>query len=333
MVSLVVGLVTAGLVDGACALGERWVYGATWADGRPEGLYRVGPDGRRQLVPGAHLAGAWYDIGVNTLGFRGPELAASKHANGLRVWCLGGSTTFDIYAPDDAATWPARLGARLADALPGRAVEVINAGIPGEIMAGNSADLQRLGPSLKPDLVVLHVGPNDLRAVVNRTDHRPPPTRSPLDSLAVVRVLERIASARGSADPGLRHRVVTAGERGMLANALRELAGQVVALGATPIFVTHAIRAAPGLTGDEARRAVGESAALTGLDPESTIAAFDAWNEVVREVAGTAPVIDLRAAIPGDPALWGDSIHYAAPGSDRAAAVLAEGILRRIDAP
>lgn len=333
VLSGIVALLTVGAIDGACALGERWAYGAAWADGRPVGLYIDGPDGRWQLAPGAHLAGAWYDIHINTLGFRGPELAASKPADGLRVWCLGGSTTFDIYAPDDASTWPARLGARLGEALPARTVEVINAGIPGEFIAGNTADLQRLGRRLRPDLVVLHVGPNDLRAIVNRTDNVPPPRESPLQAFAAVRVLERIATARGRARSPETHRALRPGEREMLANALRGLAQQVVTLGATPIFVTHAMRAAPGLTGDEARRATGELSGLMGMDPASTIAAFDTWNDVVREVAGPAPVIDLRAAIPGDPALWGDATHFAAPGSDRAAAVLAEGILRQIDVP
>jgi hypothetical protein len=38
---------------------------------------------------------------------RGPEIMVPKPDNGLRVWCVGGSTTFDIYAPDNASTWPA----------------------------------------------------------------------------------------------------------------------------------------------------------------------------------------------------------------------------------
>ena len=62
-----------------------------------------------------------------------------------RKWILGlvvgGSTTFDVFAPSDSQAWPALLG-RNGDRRPDRVVEVINAGIPGEMIAGNQEDFE-----------------------------------------------------------------------------------------------------------------------------------------------------------------------------------------------
>ncbi len=334
------GLLVAGallaLLEGAARLGERVVYGATWSDGQPRGLYVRDPGGRLRLAPGARLPGAWYAVSVNTLGFRGPELEDPKPPGSLRIWCAGGSTTFDIYARDDASTWPARLQARLAAALTDRVVEVLNAGVPGEAMPGSADDLRRLGPSVSPDLVVVYAGANDLRFALSESGTGPPggvPLASRL-GLASFRVLERVATSRGYTSGALPSRALTERERGRLRTSLEGLLDTVTRIGATPVLATHALRPAAGTAGEAARRAAGEMAPLLGLAPESTIEAFEAWNDVVRDVAAARglPVIDVRAAVPADDRYWGDATHFAAPGSERAAEVLAAGILPLVQA-
>ena len=76
---------------------------------------------------------------------RGPSRRGS-----LRVLLSGGSTTFDVLAPDDAATWPRLLETRLrAGESP---VEVWNAGFPGWTSQENVISLAIRDLDLAPDL-------------------------------------------------------------------------------------------------------------------------------------------------------------------------------------
>ncbi|MBM4368444.1 MAG: SGNH/GDSL hydrolase family protein, partial [Deltaproteobacteria bacterium] len=172
---VIAALLLAG-IEAASGVGERLAYGARWTQGGPEGLYQQGPDGNPRLVPGAALPGWLYAVRVNSLGFRGEEIAVPKPGGGLRVWCLGGSTTFDIFARDDASAWPARVARLLSAAAPGRPVDVVNAGVPGMVLASSQVDLLARDDLLRPDIVVVHHGPNDLRAASRQgLPPEPPP--------------------------------------------------------------------------------------------------------------------------------------------------------------
>ena len=313
------------LLNALFFLGEVVAYG-TWYDGeRPAGLY-ISEDGARpRLRPGVRLNGLLYRIHTNSLGFRGPELASPKPRDGLRLWCLGGSTTFDIYAPDDERAWPAQAGAMVQEALPGRAVEVLNAGVPGEIMEGSLADLRRLGRQVRPDVVVIYHGPNDLRQVLTRPAVPPPPTA--LQRLmgsfkpAMYRVLLRNLQSSAYLQVELPAQQVGARQLGPIRQRLEALIRESRALGATPLLATHALRAPPDAAGAQARAQVAESALLLGMDAESTLAAFAAYNQLVVQLAREhrLPLADVRAAVPPDGENWGDATHFRAPGSARAA--------------
>ena len=95
--ALVVTVSALAALDGLAWLGEVLAYGAPYDGARPRGLYKHAQGQRPGLQPGARLDGLLYSIHINSLGFRGPELAVPKPHNGLRVWCTGGSTTFDIF--------------------------------------------------------------------------------------------------------------------------------------------------------------------------------------------------------------------------------------------
>ena len=60
-----------------------------------------------------------------------------------------------------------RLCERRRTQLPHRNVEVINAGVPGEIMSGSAQDFQDFGGAFKPHMVVVYHGPNDLRRALS----------------------------------------------------------------------------------------------------------------------------------------------------------------------
>lgn len=334
------------------ALGERLVYGAWWADGRPVGLYKDDAEARGASVnghfrvflqPGAHLRGLLTEISVNQIGFRGAEIATEKPANALRIWCLGGSTTFDIYAPDDASAWPARVQSLVQAALPDRRVEVVNAGIPGELLSGNTEDLLTVGPRVQPDVVVVYAGPNDLRDVLrpkpgaiphsapmSAARHEAPtvPWRDRLD-FALVRVLDRWTQARGIGQRAYPAKALRPDQRSELGRRLEATIAAALRVGARPILATHALRAQDGAVGEDARRQVAETAGLLEMDPASAIAAFRSYNELIVATSSKHGILvaDVRAAVPSDPELWGDATHFLAPGSEKAAAAVAAAVL------
>lgn len=118
--------------------------------------------------PGAELelpkpAGAQH-LRINAQGFRGREVAREKPPGSLRVACIGGSTT--TQGPEDDATYPARLEAKLRERFPGRALEVLNLGVSATWsnywLQGDREDQLF---ALAPDVVVQYDGINDLAFV------------------------------------------------------------------------------------------------------------------------------------------------------------------------
>lgn len=66
---------------------------------------------------------------INSLGFRGPELAETKPDSVLRVFCVGASATFGLFEDGDK-DYPSQLRDMLDETYPGR-FEVQNAACPG----------------------------------------------------------------------------------------------------------------------------------------------------------------------------------------------------------
>lgn len=312
-----------GGIEAACRLGERLAYGARWTQGGPEGLYQAGPDGNPRLVPGARLRGWLYDVQVNSQGFRGKEIAQPKPAGRHRVWCLGGSTTFDIYARDDAAAWPARLGSRLDDS--GRDTDVVNAGVPGMVLSSSTVDLLARDEALRPDIVVVHHGPNDLR-LESRVGLAETP--APEVHVALVRVLARILPPAPPL-PEWRERRLHEGGIPAIRARLVALIDAAESRGMAVVLATLAHRAADDAEGEQALRAVAEGVRLYRMPPEAVIAMFGQYNAMVRGLAVERglPLADVRASVPTEGDYWGDSTHFTAPGAEIAATTVADTII------
>jgi lysophospholipase L1-like esterase len=109
---------------------------------------------------------------INEFGFRSPRLQSiSKASNELRIFCLGGSTTECLYLDDEHA-WPEQLLNRLepARATP-QTMDVINCGVSGYTTREHIATLaQRIVP-LRPDIVLILAGTNDLRMQLITEDY------------------------------------------------------------------------------------------------------------------------------------------------------------------
>jgi lysophospholipase L1-like esterase len=118
---------------------------------------------RYGLIPNLDYYG-WFRI--NSLGFRGNDVAIRKPAGTIRIVCLGGSTTFDIGNLREPDSWPQVMQRDLASHLPQARIEVLNLGIPGSTALDSLIDLQIRALALQPDVVVVYQGHNDFRYTI-----------------------------------------------------------------------------------------------------------------------------------------------------------------------
>ncbi len=107
-------------------------------------------------------------IHVNALGARSP-LVGSPSAGRLRVLVLGDGLVFG-QGVDDDETLVSRLGQELTSR--GHPADVFNYGVPGLSPVQAVATLERHLETLKPEIVVLVVSPNDLDPGVEGCPHQ-----------------------------------------------------------------------------------------------------------------------------------------------------------------
>jgi len=132
--------------------------------GAVPGLTIKDPFLQYRLKPGYAGRTLGSDIGVSSVGFRGDEFAKAKSPGRFRIVTMGDSTTFGAGASTNASTYPAQLEKLLRHAFPKLNCEVINAGIPGYNSLQVLILLETEILELKPDLVIIFIGWNDLGA-------------------------------------------------------------------------------------------------------------------------------------------------------------------------
>ena len=89
---------------------------------------------------------------------RNPRFDARKQKGVFRIVCLGGSTTAGW--PFHTASYPKLLALMLKDVLPGRKVEVINAGVEGSDSASDVRLVEQV-LDFEPDLLLVYEGRNE----------------------------------------------------------------------------------------------------------------------------------------------------------------------------
>lgn len=106
-------------------------------------------------------------ITIDSLGHRITPVPPSAAPQTLKIFFLGGSTTFGWFQRNDH-TIPAVASARLQDSLAGRArVEATNFGVPGRVFTQEVVELiLQLRAGARPDIVVFYDGINEVWAVV-----------------------------------------------------------------------------------------------------------------------------------------------------------------------
>ena len=144
--------------------------------------------------PGARSTVLWppelaYQVHINALGLRGPEIARTPPPGRTRILALGDSMTFGFYL-EESETWPARLEALLRGE--GRDVEVVNAGVGGWTISSETLFLEERALALAPDargggvLRQRHRRPRPARATSTRARSRPPPRGAARSTEAIV---------------------------------------------------------------------------------------------------------------------------------------------------
>ncbi len=186
-------------------------------------LFRADPLLGYSLKPSFRIDyGETTPVETDRWGWRDREYPREKGAGVFRVVCIGDSRVFGLGLPAEE-TYPKQLERILRERRPGRAVEVINAGVPGYTSREGAVLVREVLPAFSPDLVIASFGHNDRWKSADRRSEiadflGTPPSRRPglvsvakgiddlLDSLPgyfalKVRLRGLARSARPSAPP------------------------------------------------------------------------------------------------------------------------------------
>ncbi len=100
------------------------------------------------------------------------ELTWGKGDGEIRIAMIGGSTTANLNLSFDE-NWPGKLGTLLQQALPGKTIRVINAGVPGFDTAQSMGNLALRVVPFNPDVVIIYHAYNDLKAIRTNIAYNP----------------------------------------------------------------------------------------------------------------------------------------------------------------
>jgi hypothetical protein len=307
-----------------------------------QGATDSGPNNR----PGARFE-KW---SINSAGFRGPELAATKAAGVVRVGIAGASEVFGLYeSPEMDVT--AQLRARLAEAAPGR-FEVVNLASAGMSLPRMRELIERWAARFDFDVIVVYPTPAfyledqpPRRASQPRRTTPPGPTprsalrlpnkvwqaaRQSLPAVLQAWLKEReIEKSRQAHPPGWVWREAPAERVALFESDLREVVVAVEQVGALPVLATHAHRFRAPLQGAERHQMVGWIRFYPRATAECLLDMEQQANVAVRRVAveKDLAVIDVQAAVGKDAGRYADFSHFTDAGATRAAAAIAAELL------
>lgn len=297
---------------------------------------------------------------MNAAGFRGPEL--SGDSNRVRVVTLGASETFGLFE-SAGREYPAQLQQLLDSVAPGR-YEVVNAGLPGLSLAAMRPYLRSVLAPLRPDVVVLYPTPSFFLEPSAPADSlRLPPWAPPAPPSALAQLLyeathprlkekvkvvakrflptgtmlamreRKLAERRAGEDPSWVWTTVPDDRIELFTRQLERVLGDIAALGATPILVTHANRFLhrDGTLDIEDRQHL--LAAVSSYWPRASdavaIGVDSAANRRIRVLAAERGIVVVEAErhVPADARHFADYSHF----TDEGARVMAGLVLGALE--
>jgi lysophospholipase L1-like esterase len=289
------------------------------------------------LVPGEYPRVGAPPIQVNSRGFVGPEFEEPRAPGVVRIVALGDSCTFG--QGSGVETYPAQLAIRLNNGSDTRRYQVINGGIEG---LNSELAFRRLVTKiipLKPDIVTVYLGWNDLMKF-------DPAGQVERPGLAIVtRVLDRLWLIKGmrklvffyirprlsapATGPASRTGAFSSYRPSVFENNLRSIVRTARKAGGTVLLVTLPSVVSDDMTLDDIRRSnvifPYYPSAYAVRDYVDLIAAY---NRSIREIAEVEKVrlVDLARAIDGRPdrrQLFFDTMHPNQRGRELVADILA----------
>ncbi len=298
--------------------------------------------------PDATLEAAGKVVHFNARGQRATnvrDVAMPKPAGVFRIVCEGGSTTLDILSPDDASTWPARLGALLSPR-----ADVVNAGFTGWTSLESLVSLEIRDVDLAPDLVVVFSGVNDLQPAGHDpftpdyslghldllprvTGVAPVPVRLVSRSVFLEFLLGRLEPPGGATrtegfapsyawNGGPKRDDIPDAAVAVYERNLRSTAAVARAHGARTLLVAQSVRLRKGR---ESEDAAWIAAWTPGLTAKGYLAGLARYNAVAKKLGaeGVALTLDPFADGSFSDAAFADPVHFSPEGSDRFARALA----------
>lgn len=259
----------------------------------------------------------------------------------FRIFCLGGSTT--EFRDPEGRGWPDRLEALLRDSLPGRPVEVYNAGrqwfTTEHLLIQYATDLR----PLRPDMIIVMEAINDLLQNADFSYYSFGPFRAdyghfhgPAYRLIFRPTLEETAARIFRSIWNHRPRQVIDTDvfpgRESFRRNLVALADLARAGGAAVIFMTQPSLYKETMTAAEEASLVMVRVEAVGPDKQwSTATArrgMEAYNDVIRAVSGGPGqfLIDLDRSVPKTLEYFWDDVHYLGPGFDCVAETVAAAL-------
>lgn len=274
------------------------------------------------------------EFSTNSLGFRSAEIALAPAPGELRLVVVGASTVAGAYAKTNDTTFPALLERQLRQAMPGRTVNVINAGVEGLTLREIEILVERGIIPLRPTAVLVYAGFNDMAYICRDTagvssNLQPLPAPSmPRWSLSNTIISKNTVALR---DSPVRAGIVDPAKHipDSYRQGLERIVSKLEGAGIAPVLLTVArgFRAEDGAAG----RKLASSALYYNhcLDFDGLNKAGNLFNGVIADVAHShrIPLVDLGQAMPGGPKYFVDAAHFTAAGEEAASALIYQALL------
>ncbi len=304
---------------------------------------------------------------IDSHGFltRDQGLVWDKGDDEIRIATIGGSTTASVNLSFDE-NWPGRLGELLQQALPGKTIRVINAGIPGFDTAQSIGNLALRVMPFNPDVVVIYHAYNDLKAIRSDIAYNPDYShvhRKPYGFLKeppwLIRLLNRsmfyvrmrnryrqmqaLSTPVGANDGQERLRAVPALAARTFEQHLQSLVAIAQLGGAKVVLSSYATlhdlqrdytdRDVVDTLSTMQKRELNHLAGFTpGLTVDGIIEGMKEYNEIIEVVAKRNNIgwVDNARLIPHESEYFVDRVHFASKGAARMAENLLPAVLAQL---
>jgi lysophospholipase L1-like esterase len=269
-------------------------------------------------------------ISVNSLGFRGPEIAVPKPPGTVRLAFLGASTTWCAEVSGNDFVWPHLVSQSLSRTFPGSRFDYINGSLPGYTIGALFENFRHRIAPLEPDVVVIYEAANNLSGELrDRAEEQGIILDAKMGELTwpshyslfwnLVEKNLRIIAAQRAAQLNQGRLVVDASTLGT--EYRQDLLRLVLAAQKRAKFVaiaTFSIHPRREQTPAQQLSALTSAIFYTPfVTPIAVIEGYERYNQIAREVARetNAYLIEGEFDIPGDSVHFADTIHFTDEGS------------------